>query len=81
MAHFPFNLPLFGDLCQHIKKQLIFELTYQKELKSANWCQIEDQLSYHMIWHIRIIFATTWIVFTKQIHFSISMANQHIFQY
>jgi hypothetical protein len=20
-AHFPFNLPLFGDLCQHIKKQ------------------------------------------------------------
>jgi hypothetical protein len=21
MAHFPFNLPLFGDLCQHIKKQ------------------------------------------------------------
>jgi hypothetical protein len=21
-AHFPFNLPLFGDLCQHIKKQL-----------------------------------------------------------
>jgi hypothetical protein len=26
-AHFPFNLPLFDDLCQHIKKQL----------KSANW--------------------------------------------
>jgi hypothetical protein len=25
-AHFPFNLPLFGDLCQHIKKQ-------QEELK------------------------------------------------
>jgi hypothetical protein len=23
MAHFPFNLPLFGDLCQHIKKQKI----------------------------------------------------------
>jgi hypothetical protein len=22
-AHFPFNLPLFGDLCQHIKKQPI----------------------------------------------------------
>jgi hypothetical protein len=21
MAHFPFNLPLFGDLCQHIKKE------------------------------------------------------------
>jgi hypothetical protein len=22
MAHFPFNLPLFGDLCQHNKNQL-----------------------------------------------------------
>jgi hypothetical protein len=22
-AHFPFNLPLFGDLCQHNKKQHI----------------------------------------------------------
>jgi hypothetical protein len=21
-AHFPFNLPFFGDLCQHNKKQL-----------------------------------------------------------
>jgi hypothetical protein len=21
-AHFPFNLPVFGDLCQHIEKQL-----------------------------------------------------------
>ena len=33
-AHFPFNLPLFGDLCQHIKKQ-------QKE---CNINAIEDQI-------------------------------------
>jgi hypothetical protein len=33
-AHFPFNLPLFGDLCQHIKKQ-------QKKYKIN---AIEDQI-------------------------------------
>jgi hypothetical protein len=34
MAHFPFNLPLFGDLCQHIKKQQ----------KKCNINAIEDQI-------------------------------------
>jgi hypothetical protein len=33
-AHFPFNLPLFGDLCQHIKKQQ----------KKCNINAIEDQI-------------------------------------
>jgi hypothetical protein len=33
-AHFPFNLPLFGDLCQHIKKQP----------KGCNINAIEDQI-------------------------------------
>jgi hypothetical protein len=33
-AHFPFNLPLFGDLCQHIKKQP----------KKCNINAIEDQI-------------------------------------
>jgi hypothetical protein len=33
-AHFPFNLPLFGDLCQHIKKQQ----------KKCNINLIEDQI-------------------------------------
>jgi hypothetical protein len=33
-AHFPFNLPLFGDLCQHIKKQQ----------KMCNINAIEDQI-------------------------------------
>jgi hypothetical protein len=41
-AHFLFNLPLFGDLCQHIKKQL--ELLYH----SQN-VQIEDQFISHRI--------------------------------
>jgi hypothetical protein len=34
MAHFPFNLPLFGDLCQHIKKQQ----------EKCNINAIEDQI-------------------------------------
>jgi hypothetical protein len=34
MAHFPFNLPIFGDLCQHIKKQQ----------KRCNINAIEDQI-------------------------------------
>jgi hypothetical protein len=33
-AHFPFNLPLFGDLCQHI----------QKQHKECNINAIEDQI-------------------------------------
>jgi hypothetical protein len=33
-AYFPFNLPLFGDLCQHIKKQQ----------KKCNINAIEDQI-------------------------------------
>jgi hypothetical protein len=32
--HFPFNLPLFGDLCQHIKKQQ----------EKCNINAIEDQI-------------------------------------
>jgi hypothetical protein len=68
------------------KKGTQIELTYPKELRRANWCQFEDQYSYQRIWHIWIIFATTWFIFTKQICFPISMsktlvlANQKIFQ-
>jgi hypothetical protein len=32
-AHFPFNLPLFGDLCQHIKKQLKMQQHFHREVK------------------------------------------------
>jgi hypothetical protein len=62
MAHFLFNLPLFGDLCQHIKKQL----------SSAN---IRSKFSTFSIWHIWITFATTWFVFENQILFPISKSN------
>jgi hypothetical protein len=51
-AHFPFNLPLFGDLCQHIKKQL----------RSAN---LRPNFSTFSICHIWITFATTWFVFAN----------------
>jgi hypothetical protein len=72
-AHFPFNLPLFGDLCQHIKKQL----------RSAN---VRPNFSTFSIWHIWITFATIWFVFENQILFPISKsntlvwANREIFQ-
>jgi hypothetical protein len=61
-AHFLFNLPLFGDLCQHIKKQL----------SSAN---LRPNFSTISIWHIWITFATTWFVFANQIIFPISKSN------
>jgi hypothetical protein len=32
-AHFPFNLPLFGDLCQHNKKQHI-EVQHQLQMRT-----------------------------------------------
>jgi hypothetical protein len=61
-AHFPFNLPLFGDLCQHIKKQL----------RSAN---LRPNFSSLSIWHIWITSATTWFVFANQNLFPISKSN------
>jgi hypothetical protein len=78
-AHFPFNLPLFGDLCQHIKKQPKVQHYSQK-------CKFEDQIFLLGIWHIWITFATTWFIFVKQILFPISKsntlvwANREIFQ-
>jgi hypothetical protein len=72
-AYFPFNLPLFGDLCQHIKKQ------QKKCTINAN----EDQFPFYLRFGI---FATTWFVFANQILFPISKsntlvwANREIFQ-
>jgi hypothetical protein len=62
-AHFPSNLPLFGDLCQHIKKQL----------RSANLRPIFSSFG---ICHIWITYATTWFVFANQIIFPISKSNK-----
>jgi hypothetical protein len=61
-AHFPFNLPLFGDLCQHIEKQLKSAIPFSR-------------FNFTGIWHIWIAFATTWFIFAKQIHFPISKSN------
>jgi hypothetical protein len=64
-AHFPFNLPLFGDLCQHIKRQLEV--------------QIEDKFISYRIWHIWITFATTWFIFKKNKFFFLSLSQTHLF--
>jgi hypothetical protein len=77
-AHFPFNLPLFGDLCQHIKKQQ----------KKCNINANEDQFPFYLRFGIfGSLFATTWFVFSNQIIlFPISKsntlvwANREIFQ-
>jgi hypothetical protein len=76
-AHFPFNLPLFGDLCQHIKKQQ----------KKCNINANEDQFPFYLRFGIfGSLFATTWFVFANQILFPISKsntlvwANREIFQ-
>jgi hypothetical protein len=67
-ARFPFNLLFFGDLCQHIKKQL-------KVKHHSQRVQIEDQIFSLRIGHIWITFATTWFIFIKQIIFPISKSN------
>jgi hypothetical protein len=73
----PFNLPLFGDLCQHIKKQQ----------KKCNINANEDQFPFYLRFGIfGSLFATTWFVFANQIPFPISKsntlvwANREIFQ-
>jgi hypothetical protein len=54
-AYFPFNLPIFCDLCQHIKSNLKCTNIIKCEPKCANWCQTQNQLNCHSIWHIWII--------------------------
>jgi hypothetical protein len=56
-AHFPFNLPLFGDLCQHIKKQL----------RSAD---LRPKFSTFSIWHIWITLCHHLVCFCKLNPFS-----------
>jgi hypothetical protein len=54
--HFPFNLPFFGDSCQHIKKQP----------KKCNINAIEDQIIFANDYGIfGSLFATTWFVFAN----------------
>ena len=42
-AHFPFNLPLFGDLCQHNKKQ---HIEVQHQCKMRTRICFESNLAY-----------------------------------
>jgi hypothetical protein len=64
--HFPFNLPLFGDLCQHIKKAT-------KEVQhQCTWRSNSFYLGFGIFGSL---FATTWFVFANQILFPISKSN------
>jgi hypothetical protein len=65
-AYFPFNFSLFGDLCQHIKKQL----------KKCNINAIEDQIifAYDLTYLDRSL-PPLGLFFANQIHFPISKSN------
>jgi hypothetical protein len=58
--------PLFGDLCQHNKKQL-------KEVQHQ--CTIEQELFLFKFGIFGSSFATTWFVFANQLQFPISKSN------
>jgi hypothetical protein len=65
-AHFPFNLLLFGDLCQHNKKQL----------KKCNLNANEYKIVLIQIWHIWIILCHHLVCFfANQTQFPISKSN------
>ena len=68
-AHFPFNLPLFGDLCQHVKKQ-------QKKCKIN---AIEDQIVLTIIWPIWITLCHHLVCFCKSNYFFLSLSQTHLF--
>jgi hypothetical protein len=69
-AHFSFNLPLFGDLCQHI----------QKQQKKCNINALKTKLFLLIVCIFGSLFATTWFVFANQILFPISKLSQtHLF--
>ena len=68
-AHFPFNLPLFGDSCQHMKKQ-------EKEVQHQ--CKWRPNSLYLRFGIFGSLFATTWFVFANQILFPISKSNTFV---
>jgi hypothetical protein len=68
-AHFPFNLPLFGDLCQHNIKQLE-QVQYHFKYK-LKFILIQFGI-------YGSSFATTWFVFVNQTQISISKSNTHV---
>jgi hypothetical protein len=85
-AHFPFNLPLFGDLCQHIKSNSKCTNITKCDPKCANWSQTKNQLNYHNIWHIWIIlpplslFSQYKFIFLLLCEKHFVLENQNIFQ-
>jgi hypothetical protein len=67
-AHFPFNLPIFGDLCQHNIKWLE-QVLYQ--------CKWKPKVVLSQIWHIWIILCHHLVCFffANQTQISISKSN------
>jgi hypothetical protein len=60
-AHFPFNLPLFGDSCQHIENQ---------QKRGATSMQLKTKLFLLMIWHIWTTLCHHLVCFCKSNSFA-----------
>jgi hypothetical protein len=67
--HFSFNLPLFGDLCQHNKKQL-------KEVQHQ--CKREHIFVLIQIWHIWIILCHHLVLFLQINLNFLSLSQTHL---
>jgi hypothetical protein len=67
-AHFPFNLPIFGDLCQHIKKQLKCNII----LKSVD---LKTKFSHLVFGIFGSLLPSLGLFFANQIIFPISKSN------
>jgi hypothetical protein len=69
-AHFPFNLPLYGDLCQHIQKAT---------KRSATSMQLKIKLSLLMIRHIWNHSLETLGLFLQIKFFFLSLSQTYLF--
>ena len=69
-AHFPFNLPLFGDLCQHIKSN-------SKCTNISTLCQnVQIDVKLKTNWII-----TTFVIFGSFCHHLVCFRNTNSFSY
>jgi hypothetical protein len=74
-AHFPFNLPLFGDLCQHIKSNSKCNNLFKEKLKSAN---LKTNLS-HIGFGIFGSLLPPLGLFSQSKFFFLSLHKKHLF--
>jgi hypothetical protein len=73
--HFPFNLPLFGDLCQHIKSISKCNNIFKEKLKSANLKTILTHLGFGIFGSLLPPLG----LFSQNKLFCLSLCQKHLF--